>query len=116
MDGVRRSRPSRRHDLPSQLTSFVGREGEVERGRELLRGVRLLTLTGPGGVGKTRLAIEVARGLAADCRDGVRLVELDSLADPALVPRTVADALGVSERRGQGVVAAIGEQLRERDL
>ena len=80
--------------LPVPVTSFVGREHEVEALRALLARARLVTLTGPGGAGKTRLAIETARRLAAE-GTAVRLVALADLRDPRLVPSTVARALGL---------------------
>jgi hypothetical protein len=98
----RRSRPgqgeispgSRGHDTsPAQVTSFVGREREIADVQRLLVTTRLLTLTGSPGVGKTRLGLEIAARLADDYSDGVWLVELAALADPALVPQTVAAAL-----------------------
>jgi hypothetical protein len=75
-----------RHNLPGSLTSFVGREREKEEVERLLGTARLLTLTGTGGCGKTRLAQEVARDLAGAYPDGAWLVELVPLADPALIP------------------------------
>src|SRR5829696_9431531 len=85
--------------LPTALTSFVGREREVEQTAALLRrdGVRLVTLTGPGGVGKTRLALRVVEDVAGDFVDGVAFVDLAPLVDPDLVGPTVAQALGVRE-------------------
>src|SRR4028118_565508 len=83
------------NNLPLQLTSFVGREREIAEVIDLLADQRLLTLTGPGGCGKTRLALKVAGDLAERFEDGVWLVELASLSDPALVPQTVAFALGI---------------------
>ena len=87
-----------RSGLPAPTTSFVGREAELG---ELLRmtessDVRLVTLTGPGGIGKTRLALETARRLAPRFPDGVAYVALDRLADPELVAGAIADAVGLS--------------------
>jgi predicted ATPase len=81
------------NNLPLQLTSFVGREREVADLEKLLAGdVRLLTLTGPGAYGKTRLALSAASRLAGGFEDGVWWVELAPLSDPALVPQAVASA------------------------
>jgi predicted ATPase/DNA-binding SARP family transcriptional activator len=90
-----------RGNLPAPLTSFVGREEELRRVLELLGRQRLVTLTGPGGVGKTRLAVEAARRLAGDGRsaDGTWLVELAGLRDDRLLPLVVLDVLGVAEER-----------------
>src|SRR5260221_453447 len=84
-----------RHNLPYQLTSFVGREQEIAQLKELVAANRLVTLTGAGGAGKTRLAIEVASRLVDAFADGVWLVELAALSDPRLVPQAVAQALEV---------------------
>jgi non-specific serine/threonine protein kinase len=77
---------------------------------------RLLTLTGPGGSGKTRLALEVARDLASSYPDGVRLVKLAPLYEPGLVAQAVAGALEVSERPGQGLADTLVEDLRDKRL
>jgi predicted ATPase/DNA-binding CsgD family transcriptional regulator len=91
-----------------------GREmAEIERG---LASTRLLTLTGAGGSGKTRLALEVARRLVAEYPDGVWLVELAPLSEGALVPKEVAEALGVSERPAQPLADTLAEVLRDRKL
>jgi predicted ATPase/DNA-binding CsgD family transcriptional regulator/DNA-binding XRE family transcriptional regulator len=82
--------------LPAELTSFVGREAEVAECVALLTRRRLVTLTGPGGIGKSRLAAQVARGVANDFPHGVYLVDLSTLEDPVLVPRTVSTALGIA--------------------
>jgi predicted ATPase len=94
-------------NLPAELTSFVGRRGEVAEVRRLLAGSRLVTLTGVGGVGKTRLALRAAAGLARAFGDGVWLVQLDQLRDEALVARAVAGALGLRERADAALESAL---------
>ena len=102
----------RRHNLPLQLTSFVGREGErVEVGR-MLETTRLLTLVGAGGVGKTRLALHVAADQMDQYPDGVWLVELAPLVDPLPVPRAVAAVLGVREQPGTPVMQTLVTALQ----
>ena len=94
----------------------MGREremAEIERG---LASTRLMTLTGAGGSGKTRLALKVARRLVAEYPDGVWLVELAPLSEGALVPKEVAEALGVSERPAQPLTGTLAEVLRDREL
>ncbi|MEO6457502.1 MAG: tetratricopeptide repeat protein [Chloroflexia bacterium] len=86
-----------RNNLPAQLTSFIGREQEIAEVKRLLGMTRLLTLTGAGGCGKTRLALEVAKNLSAQYPDGVWFVDLSSLSDETLVPQAVASSLGVWE-------------------
>jgi non-specific serine/threonine protein kinase len=110
--------PSRsaRHNLPASLTSFIGREHELADVQARLADGRLLTLTGVGGCGKTRLALEVARALLDRYSDGVWLVELGPLADPTLVPHSVAAVVGVRESAGQSTVAALAARLRTRRL
>src|SRR5215470_6699453 len=103
-------------NLPAELTSFVGRRGELAEVRRLLAASRLVTLTGPGGVGKTRLALRAAAGLARAFRDGVWLVRLDQLRDEALVAPAVAGALGLQDRAGYAPEAAVAEYLAERQL
>ena len=89
------------HNLPVELTSFIGREHELEEISALVGHSRLLTLTGAGGSGKTRLALRVARQVAADYPDGVWLVELAALADPALAVKALAVTLGVRQEEGR---------------
>jgi predicted ATPase/class 3 adenylate cyclase/DNA-binding CsgD family transcriptional regulator len=87
--------------LPVQLTSFVGRDGELTQLQELLAQHRVVTLTGAGGVGKTRLAIQVAAAMAPEFGDGVWYVDLAPIADPELVAVTVARALGLPDQPGR---------------
>jgi len=96
--------------LPFPPTALLGREQEVTRALDLLqaRGVRLLTLTGPGGVGKTRLALELAHTLRAGFADGLAWIDLTALRDPSLVPQTVAQVLGLREQADH----AFPEQVR----
>src|SRR6266567_184623 len=100
------------------LSSFIGREWELQELRRLLSATRLLTLTGPGGVGKTRLALEVARNLQSSeaFADGVWFAGLAPLADAALLPQTAAAALGVREEPGRAVLETLQESLRARRL
>ena len=109
---------SRPNNLPAQPTPLVGREREVEALCRRLRqaGMRLVTLTGPGGVGKTRLALQVGAELLDHFTDGVFLVSLASIRDPALVPPTLAQALGVREVAGQSLLATLQHELRDRHL
>src|SRR5450631_4647009 len=90
-------------NLPVQQTGFVGREKEVAAAKELLlrQGVRLVTVTGPGGIGKTRLATQVARGLVEHFPGGTHFVPLSALSDPDLVASVIAQALGIREAGGQ---------------
>ncbi|POM27879.1 putative HTH-type transcriptional regulator [Actinomadura rubteroloni] len=89
--------PARRTNLPARFTTFVGRESETERVRKLVRESRLVTLTGPGGAGKTRLSAEAAAGLLDDTPDGVWFVPLASVSDGRDIPAAVLTALGVHE-------------------
>jgi non-specific serine/threonine protein kinase len=100
------------HNLPLQLTSFVGRDKEIATVGRLLTGARLVTLTGSGGAGKTRLALRVAAEALPAFPDGAWLVELASLADPARVPQTAAAVLGVRAAGGRAFVEALIDALR----
>src|SRR5512144_388211 len=110
-------------NLPLQLTSFIGRERDVDRVEELLAKTRLLTLTGSGGAGKTRLALQVGGGLlpGAAARseptfpDGIWLVELAPLADPALVPQTVASVFGLQGTDQSQLIEVLTNHLRTKD-
>ena len=103
-------------NLPVQLTSFVGREPEIAAVEQQLAQARLVTLTGAGGIGKTRLAIEVAVRVAGGYREGVRLVELAPLADPDLLPHEVASTVGLGDRAGHPITENLIDYLRSRQL
>ena len=101
-----------RHNLPSALTRFIGREREKSELTGLLAETRLLTLTGVGGCGKTRLAIEVGRQMYDTYPDGVWLVELATITDPALVAQTIATTLGVREIASQPLLTTLSTTLK----
>jgi predicted ATPase/class 3 adenylate cyclase len=100
-----------RDALPAQPTTFIGRERELAEARVLLEGTRTLTLTGPGGTGKTRLALKVAAESSEAYRDGVVFVALAALEDPSLVASTVAAAMGVQEEAGRPILTSLTERL-----
>ena len=104
------------NNLPVQLTSFIGREREMAEVKQRLSTARLVTLTGPGGSGKTRLALEVAGELVAEYADGVWWVEHDSLEDAALVPQAVATVLGVREEPGRALTETLTDYLQPRQV
>lgn len=104
------------NNLPIQLSSFIGREREITAVQELLSTTRLVTLTGAGGCGKTRLALRVAADFIETYSDGVWLVELAPLADPALVPQAVAFALDVREQPGQPILDTLVNHLHTKNL
>jgi predicted ATPase/transcriptional regulator with XRE-family HTH domain len=108
--------PLPRSNLPVQLTSFIGRERERCEVRALLDAARLVTLTGSGGVGKTRLALAVAEALADTYPEGAWLVDLAPLVDPALLGQAVAQTLGLREELYRPLLATLVDQLRERHL
>jgi predicted ATPase/DNA-binding SARP family transcriptional activator/Tfp pilus assembly protein PilF len=102
--------------LPLPLTRLVGRDDELAAIEKALAGARLLTLTGTGGVGKTRLALAAAADLAGGYADGACFVELAPLADPALLPQQVLTALGLREETGQPPAATLVAHLRARHV
>jgi predicted ATPase/class 3 adenylate cyclase len=120
------------NNLPIQVTSFVGREKEIAEVKQLLTTTRLLTLTGSGGTGKTRLSLQVAAevfdspaassgqapsaGSGRAFKDGVWFVELAPLSDPSLVPIIIASVLGVREEQGRPLMATLLEWLRPKEL
>jgi predicted ATPase/class 3 adenylate cyclase/DNA-binding CsgD family transcriptional regulator len=109
--------PALRHNLPSQATSFVGRTVELAELRALVSGgSRLVTIAGPGGIGKSRLALQVAADVLDGTGDGVWLVDLAPVAEPELVARTAAAALRVSEAPGRPVIPTLIDAIGDRDL
>jgi predicted ATPase/class 3 adenylate cyclase/DNA-binding CsgD family transcriptional regulator len=109
--------PALRHNLPSQPSSFVGRAAELAELRSLLSGgSRLITIAGPGGIGKSRLAVQVAAEALDGAGDGVWLVELAPVADPELVARTVAAVLQVREDPGRPVLDSLVDAVGDRYL
>lgn len=106
--------PERTTNLPVPLTSFIGREKELKEIAKLLSAWRLLTLTGPGGVGKTRTAIQTANDSIDQFRNGVWWVDLAPLRDEARVPQTVAEVLGVPELAGQPLIETLKIFLRDK--
>jgi non-specific serine/threonine protein kinase len=99
-------------NIPAEVDTFVGRERELARLRELLFDTRLLTLVGPGGVGKTRLAMRLESQVADEFPDGIWLVDLSPIADPALVPQAFGDVLGVRQQSGQSMLGELRRRLR----
>lgn len=104
------------NSLPQALASFIGREKEIAAVRKCLTSSRLVTLTGAGGCGKTRLALQVAGTLLDEYRGGVRLVELAPLGDPSLVVRAVAKALSIEAMPGRDILETIVEWLAPRRM
>jgi predicted ATPase len=108
--------PALTNNLPVQLTTFVGRQHEVEEVSALVEEHRLVTLTGAGGAGKTRLALQVAAELLDGSGDGVWFVDLAPLSDPQLVPAEVASSLGIRDEPGRPVVGTLLDALSRRRL
>jgi predicted ATPase len=107
---------ARRPGLPAEVSSLVGRGPQVAAVLDRLRTARVVTLAGPGGCGKTRVALRVASLAEDGFRDGARLVELAPLADPRLVPPYVAQALEIPERDTRGPTEGIVRALAEREV
>ena len=104
------------HNLPLQVTSFIGREKEMVEVKRLLWDSRLVTLTGPGGTGKSRLSLQVAADFLELYPDGAWLVELAPLADPELLSQTVANVLGVRESSSHPIMSLLTDYLRNKEL
>ena len=107
-------RPS--NNLPIQPTNFIGREREMADVAALLKTARLVTLTGSGGTGKTRLSLQVAEHVEDNFKDGVWWTELAPILDPELVPASIAAALGIQEEPGRPALAGLTDWLRDKQL
>ncbi len=103
-------------NLPPQMTTFIGRKREAEEVAGLARRSRLVTLSGPGGTGKTRLSLQVAAQLRAEFSGGAFFVDLSAISDPALIPTTIAVALGLREQPNQPVLESLQAHLRDSRL
>lgn len=110
------TRTAYRHNLPIQVTSFIGRERDLAEVKRLLTGARLVTLTGSGGVGKTRLAIQITIEEIENFYDGVWLVEFAPLSNPALIPQLVATTLGLREQPGHPILNTLLDSLSHQNL
>src|SRR3989440_3025394 len=102
------------NNLPTQLTSFIGRDDQVREAKQLLTRSRLLTLTGPGGTGKTRLSLQIAADVMDSFPDGVYFVPLASVQDPELVPSAIAQALAISITGSRRPIEALLDHLRDK--
>lgn len=111
-----RSIDARPNNLTAPVTSFIGRERELRDVRKQLKDNRLVTLTGPGGTGKSRLAIQVAYEVLPEFEDGVYLVPLASVTDPALLPSTVAQALGLRQQGTASIESTVKQHLAEKTM
>jgi class 3 adenylate cyclase len=123
VDGLRSEFPplrtldARRLDVPAPTTQFIGRERDLDAiGKALRGGTRLITLTGPGGTGKSRLSIEVARRLVDDYTDGAIFVPLASVGKTEMVMPTIAQALGVQEEAGRDLAQTVGGAVRSKNM
>ena len=114
--GPPRTLDARRGNLPADLSPFIGREEVLDDVRRLCAEHRLVTLTGPGGSGKTRLSLQLAREAQAGCRDGAFAVQLAPIVDPELVPDAIANALGVMGEAGRPVLETVADHLADREL
>src|SRR5688572_30375387 len=104
------------NNIPTQLSSFIGREKELADVKKLLQNARILTLVGPGGTGKTRLSIQSARESLTEYPDGVWMVELAPILDPLLIPRTIAIAVGLREEPQRPIIDMLCDYLSEKKM
>lgn len=122
IDGLQSTFPALRtldsiqNNLPTQLTSFIGREAEVAEANRLLRNTRLLTLTGPGGIGKTRLSLQIAAESARDFPGGVYFVPLSAVRDPELIPSAVAQVLGIPVAGNRLPMDRVVDHMRDKTV
>lgn len=110
------SLPTKTNNLPPPLTSFIGREREMEEAKKLLASAKLLTFIGPGGTGKTRLSLQVAEGCLAEFKDGVWLVELAPISDPANIVATIAAVFELREAQSVSLLTILLDYLRAKHL
>jgi len=103
-------------ELPTELTSFIGREHEITEVGQRLQGTRLLTLIGAGGIGKTRLALEVAQRRASDLADGARFVNLAPISDAAIIAQAIGSRLGLRQERDRPPLETLVHRLQKRQL
>lgn len=113
---LRTAKAARSHNLPAQLTTFVGRASQIDEVRGLLVDNRLVTLTGAGGAGKTRLSVEVATGLTNEFGDGIWYVDLAPVADSIVVPVTIARTLGLPDQPGRSPIETVQRFISDRKL
>ena len=111
-----RTLDARPNNLPTQLTTFIGRDAELDEAAGLLASTRLLTLTGPGGTGKTRLSLQLAARTAEDFPDGVFFVALEPVREPMLVAPRIAAAVGVVEGSVRPIAELLADWLRDKRL
>jgi predicted ATPase/class 3 adenylate cyclase len=111
-----RSLDARPNNLPTQLTTFVGRDKELGEAVALLAGTRLLSLTGPGGTGKTRLSLQVAAAAADEFPDGIWFVALEPVRDPALVAATIGRVLGVADSRNRPAIDTLADHIGQQRM
>ena len=110
-----RQAEARPANLPTQRTGFVGRENEVAAAKELLlrQDVRVVTVTGPGGIGKTRLAVQVASGLVEHFPGGIHFIPLSSISDPGLISSAIVQAMGIREAKGQSPLQLLNQHFQD---
>jgi predicted ATPase/class 3 adenylate cyclase len=111
-----RTLDARPNNLPTQLTTFVGRDAELDEAAALLERTRLLTLSGPGGTGKTRLSLELAARTSDDFPDGVYFVPLEPIRDPMLVAQRIAATVGIVESAARPIAESLADWLRDKRL
>jgi len=104
------------NNLPIQVTSFVGRDQEIDELKQSLTKTRLVTLTGSGGTGKTRLSLQVATEILDQFKDGIWFIELAPITDPELVPKTIATVLGIHEESGRSIMTTLMDWFSDREL